>query len=81
MKFVIEKELLSKVKCEYGFSCLESDQIACDHKVCSVSRANGENILFLKDSSYLSCPFLVHFGGGAICRCPVRYVIYKKYGH
>jgi len=79
MKFVIEKELLSNVKCEYGFSCLKSDQSTCDHKMCAVSSANGENILFLQDSGYFSCPFLVHFGGGAICRCPIRYAIYKKY--
>ncbi len=80
MKFIVEEGLLSKTKCEYEFSCLESDQCACGDKMCTVFSANGENVLFLQDQGNFTCSFLIYFGGSAICRCPVRYAIYRKYG-
>ncbi len=80
MKFVVEEERLSRTKCEYEFSCLESGEVACGDKMCTVSSADGENVLFLKDRGHSTCPFLAHFGGCYICRCPIRYTIYRKYG-
>ena len=79
MEIVISDQILSETKeCPRKFSCLKTVQDK-DHKVCEVSDANGENVLFLKTKRTAECPYQISFGESLICTCPTRYAIHKKY--
>jgi hypothetical protein len=78
-KFTEEMKSVVKMadKCANGNSCLESG--CCGEiKRCTVERSSGENLLWLSGKTPLSCPYLLPFGYGHLCTCPVHSRLYKE---
>jgi hypothetical protein len=77
----IPKEIMDQTtECPNAFSCLSCGQCG-DSDTCKVEAAHSENILFIERKQHQSCPYGLSVGEDQICRCPVHYAIYKKYGH
>ncbi len=70
-----EAILKSASKCERGFSCLSGH----DRAICPPENLIQNDVLFVKSAQTKTCPYLVHFGFGFVCSCPVRKRIYKRY--
>jgi hypothetical protein len=70
-----EATLKSTTRCERNFSCLSSN----DRTVCPPEHLIQNDVLFVKSGQTKMCPYLVHFGFGYVCSCPVRKGIYKRY--
>lgn len=62
-------------KCPHEVSCLDTGH--CGEKdLCKVVSSSGENLLWLEDKLPFHCPYLVHFGYGHLCTCPVHSKLY-----
>lgn len=75
---VSESALGEAAECPHGFSCL-TDQSCGKEPLCTVSEADGHNVLFLNEGAPRSCPFRCDFAGMSACTCPVRYAVYLTY--
>lgn len=64
-------------KCPHGVSCIESGRCG-DKEMCKVERSSGENILWLEGKIPLSCPYMLPFGYGHLCTCPVHSRLHKE---
>lgn len=65
-------------RCPSKVSCLESGRCG-DKELCTVQRSAGENILFLENGDlHFGCPYLLPFGYGHLCICPVHARIHKN---
>jgi hypothetical protein len=67
--------LSSTTRCRRGFSCLS----AVSRSICPPEQFIQDDVLFVKSARTKMCPYLVHFGLGFVCSCPVRKGIYKRY--
>lgn len=84
MKFIVPDEILRETtRCTYGFSCLqngkEQQNQKEDYPRCLARYSIGENLVFVQASWLDPCPYILNYGNSAICTCPVRYAIYRKY--
>ncbi len=80
MALSIPKEAIDRAtECPSEFSCLSCGQCG-DSDICKVESAHSEDILFLEPEQCHFCPYRLSVGEDQICRCPVRYAIYKMYG-
>lgn len=66
-------------KCPNGLSCLEPERCG-DHQMCRVKRSMGDDILLLDGELKFGCPYLLPFGYGHLCTCPVHARLYKARG-
>ncbi len=80
----ISDEIIKRAtKCHANFSCLNdketpksSDRLA----MCSVEHNIAKNMVFVNFNNDSSCIYNVPFGkDDRICKCPVRFEIYKRY--
>jgi hypothetical protein len=69
------QELASK--CPNSVSCIETGCCG-EREMCKVQRAAGENILFLEGDMPFGCPYLLPFGYGHLCTCPVHAKLHKQ---
>ena len=75
MPFRVPDDVLKMTtKCPHSFSCLTQDQSG-EHKMCEVEDINGTNVIFLKDTQGVVCPYRVSYAKGQICTCPTHYAI------
>jgi hypothetical protein len=75
-----EMALNQAAKCPNEFSCISSERCG-DAYMCKVEAAHSENILFIECKQHHVCPYRLSVGEDQICRCPVRFAIYKRDGH
>jgi len=68
---VSEGTVREAVQCERGHACL------CGEGLCEVDAAAFGEVLFCRAGRW--CRYQMPFGDGAICRCPVRKEIYRRY--
>lgn len=62
-------------RCPHDLACLATVNSGNQLK-CKVNYSNGKNVLFVVPSEeHLSCPYLIFFGNGRICTCPVHYYL------
>ncbi len=69
-------------ECASALLCLAgSKSPMCGEKspICHVDRAIEGFGLFVRTTKH-ACPYKISFGYSYICRCPVRYEIYERYG-
>lgn len=80
MKYSVPESVIEETAaCPYSFSCLETGQCG-DRPMCSVDYAIPDNILFLKTEAPADCPYRWPFGiNRQVCKCPVRYFIWRRY--
>ena len=63
-------------RCPNKFKCLEDSKF----KLCPViDFIRTEKLLFVDGKYNFSCSYRLHFADADICRCPVRFELYKKY--
>lgn len=63
-------------RCEDSHRCLND----CGVQLCQIDTATvGGEVIFVDPEKCGSCTYRVSFGFSAICSCPVRKAIYKKY--
>jgi len=76
MNFVIHKSILEEtVHCRKDFECLKNDNSLCITK--KVENCVDGRILFLKCNEM--CSYKMTYGNSAICNCPTRKEIFRKY--
>lgn len=76
MSFVIDKTILDEtVHCRKDFECLENDNSLCVAK--KVESLVDGKVLFLKCNEM--CRYKITYGNSAICNCPTRIEIFRKY--
>ena len=77
--FTVPDAAKDATHCPHNFSCLETAKCG-ERPLCEVEYAVPENILFLTAKAPATCPYRWTFGAGKqVCKCPVRYAIYKLY--
>ncbi|MBT0665518.1 hypothetical protein KI809_14515 [Geobacter pelophilus] len=64
-------------KCPHQVSCLKTGQCG-ERSLCTVRRCVGDNVLFLEGNVPFVCPYLLPFGYGHLCTCPVHAELYKS---
>lgn len=64
-------------KCPNGVSCLKTGKCG-DRKLCKVVRRTGNDILFIEGDLSFSCPYLLPFGYGHLCVCPVHARLHRN---
>jgi hypothetical protein len=64
-------------KCPHNVSCLKTGKCG-ERSLCTVRRCAGENVLFLEGNVPFVCPYLLPFGYGHLCTCPVHAQLYKS---
>ena len=65
-------------RCHNSISCIETGKCG-NRELCKVQRSAGENILFLEGGDMpFGCPYLLPFGYGHLCTCPVHARIHRK---
>lgn len=68
------EEIISQIKCKKGFSCRKSGfKDICEAKDIGIS----DSVKCLSTPPG-SCEYTFAFGGGYICKCPLRVYISKK---
>ncbi|GAM07964.1 hypothetical protein OR1_00233 [Geobacter sp. OR-1] len=79
MKTKHSKEALQELapKCQHGHACVETGRCG-DRELCKVKRCAGESVLFLEGDVPFVCPYLLSFGYGHLCTCPVHAQLYKS---
>ena len=70
-------------KCHSSFACLNDEEYPkCSDglAVCEIENHIAQDLLFVDFENDFSCNYSTSFGAGKrICKCPVRYEIYKRY--
>ena len=68
------EEIMSGLKCEKNFNCADSGfEILCKAKDIGL-----DNYLDCLESDPQKCNFVLSFGDGYMCQCPVRVYLAKK---
>jgi len=78
MKLIIEKKILGNTKkCHREYGCLKMNSDGyC--KATGIQTLKNP-VCFVDYSLNKSCKYVMNFGNGYICNCPVRNEIYRKY--
>jgi hypothetical protein len=78
MDITINEDILKQTtKCHRKFSCLSGEP----GDLCKVDLRNGNHILYVKPKNKLACDYAAPFGtSGAVCLCPTRLELHKRYG-
>ncbi len=77
MAVPVPQEVLDRTTdCPYDFACLSGDS----RPACTVVRADGQDVLFVVLDDPPVCPYVLHWGGGAMCRCPVHFYLHQHQG-
>jgi hypothetical protein len=84
MKIELKDEVIKQAtKCNCNFSCLndkENLQRSDCSPMCTVENIIAEGMVFVNFNYDFSCNYSLPYGTKqTICRCPVRYLIYKHY--
>jgi len=64
-------------KCPNGISCIKTGRCG-EREMCTVRRSAGDSILFLEGDLPYGCPYLLPFGYGHFCTCPIHAKLYSK---
>jgi hypothetical protein len=70
------KEIKAGMKCPKNFNCIESGL----EDLCHAKDFGIENYIDCLDENPSECSFVISFGDGYLCRCPLRVFIAKKMG-
>ncbi len=62
-------------KCRSDFTCL----ITGKRPICSAAGSLRDAGVFLKERCDEECPYVMAFGGGYMCKCPMRFELYERY--
>ena len=73
---VSDEALRATTRCPHDFDCLDSE----GYPMCPAEKLIPGNGLFVKPKKRTGDPYLVPFGTGYICNCPVRKEFYTRYG-
>jgi|GEM_PF-1161634 len=72
-----DKTLQVTKKCQRSFGCLDNEKL----KMCTIERCiDGINGCYLKTVTFRDCNYQISLVNSAICSCPTRFELYKKYG-
>ena len=76
-EYIIDSSVIeSASQCNKNHHCVSGNT---DYSLNStVPKVVANKILFVECKEDV-CPYLVRFGYSAICNCPVRFAIYRKY--
>ena len=82
MEYLIPQELRNETHCLYDFNCLAGGKCG-QLPLCEIDYTSGQLITVLKSevgSKVLKqCQYALEYCDDVICRCPVRYYLYKKH--
>ena len=83
MKYEIPQEILDEIECPNDFGCL-ADGTCKEFPTCEADFIGSKNITFLKPGVTKEvlnkCPHVFSSHGRLICKCPIRYYLFEKYG-
>ena len=83
MKYNIPQNILDVTYCTYEFSCLTVGNCG-ERQLCEIDYTCGQHITVLKteagQQALNDCQYALEYNDEVICRCPVRYYLYQKYG-
>ena len=75
MKIEIDNDIIkATIKCRKDFDCLKNQ----NHVFKKVNSLVGGQVLFV-NCAEAGCDYYLSYGSSAICYCPTRQAIYKKY--
>lgn len=63
-------------RCQRSFGCLDNEKL----DMCTIERCIEGNGCYLKNPIFPDCNYQISLVNSAICSCPVRSELYKKYG-
>jgi len=79
MKIEVNENVIDKTThCDHDFLCLSDEW-----KQCGIVKALiADNLLYVDFDwgQRRNCSYMVSFGSGYYCTCPIRIEIYKRYG-
>jgi hypothetical protein len=77
MSYTINEEILENtINCKKNMQCLSDGK----SPECKIEMPVGANVAFIKEKGPDSCPYMLSFGYGYICTCPIRHELHKRYG-
>jgi hypothetical protein len=75
MKLQISEDILTKTRCEKGFSCLSGER----DDLCKVRKRIEAEVILLETCSDYSCHYATPYAYAFFCSCPTRKEIYYRY--
>ena len=65
--------IMAEMQCPKGFACAENGFV----RLCEARDFGVDKYVDCLDGSPVGCPFALAFGGGHLCRCPLRVYLAK----